>query len=217
MYSTHTGCQPQGQVTSVILHRDLPGFPDDNTLQLSYIFPDGIQTVSWANTLLNILFTNNWIIVWLSINLNMQIPRNYVELLAKMRIIWRENTFGTKCFFILKKPFHLHVLSSGHYYFFTVCSVVACCWATLFFPPVGLLKTNSQHPSWYSQLWPILSLPENTPTFCHSCRLGENVGWRSSGSVAWWEWTVWGAEAQEGGQRAFLKLTLNQNMWHVDS
>ncbi|KAM8731670.1 E3 ubiquitin-protein ligase DTX3L1 [Acanthopagrus schlegelii] len=44
MYSTHTGCQPQGQVTSVILHRDLPGFPDDNTLQLSYIFPDGIQT-----------------------------------------------------------------------------------------------------------------------------------------------------------------------------
>ncbi|KAE8277484.1 E3 ubiquitin-protein ligase DTX3L [Larimichthys crocea] len=36
-------CQPEGQMTWVILQRDLPGFPDDNTLQLSYIFPDGIQ------------------------------------------------------------------------------------------------------------------------------------------------------------------------------
>ncbi|XP_031156017.1 E3 ubiquitin-protein ligase DTX3L1 [Sander lucioperca] len=39
-----TGCQPQGQMTWVILHRDLPGFPDDNTIQINYIFPDGIQT-----------------------------------------------------------------------------------------------------------------------------------------------------------------------------
>ncbi|XP_070784365.1 E3 ubiquitin-protein ligase DTX3L1 [Enoplosus armatus] len=38
------GCQPEGQVTWVVLHRDLPGFPDDNTLQMNYIFPDGIQT-----------------------------------------------------------------------------------------------------------------------------------------------------------------------------
>ncbi|XP_076577724.1 E3 ubiquitin-protein ligase DTX3L1 [Chaetodon auriga] len=38
------GCQPEGQMTWVILYRDLPGFPDDNTLQLNYIFPDGIQT-----------------------------------------------------------------------------------------------------------------------------------------------------------------------------
>ncbi|KAL7374264.1 hypothetical protein ABVT39_025249 [Epinephelus coioides] len=38
------GCQPEGQMTWVILHRDLPGFPDDNTLQINYIFPDGIQT-----------------------------------------------------------------------------------------------------------------------------------------------------------------------------
>ncbi|KAM9337457.1 E3 ubiquitin-protein ligase DTX3L1 isoform 1-T2 [Symphorus nematophorus] len=38
------GCQPEGQMTWVILHRDLPGFPDHDTLQLTYIFPDGIQT-----------------------------------------------------------------------------------------------------------------------------------------------------------------------------
>ncbi|CAJ1082460.1 E3 ubiquitin-protein ligase DTX3L [Xyrichtys novacula] len=36
--------QPEGQMTWVVLHRDLPGFPDDNTIQISYIFPDGIQT-----------------------------------------------------------------------------------------------------------------------------------------------------------------------------
>ena len=42
-------------------------------------------------------------IVWLSINVHMQIPRKYVELIAKMRIIWWENTFGMNCFYILKK------------------------------------------------------------------------------------------------------------------
>lgn len=31
-------------MTWVILHRDLPGFPNDNTVQLNFIFPDGIQT-----------------------------------------------------------------------------------------------------------------------------------------------------------------------------
>ncbi|XP_041817432.1 E3 ubiquitin-protein ligase DTX3L1 [Chelmon rostratus] len=41
---TPNGCQPEGQMTWVILHKDLPGFPDDNTLQLNYIFPDGTQT-----------------------------------------------------------------------------------------------------------------------------------------------------------------------------
>ncbi|KAG7219559.1 hypothetical protein INR49_018986 [Caranx melampygus] len=35
--------QPKGQMTWVILHRDLPGFPQDNTLQINYIFPDGVQ------------------------------------------------------------------------------------------------------------------------------------------------------------------------------
>lgn len=30
-------------MTWVILHRDLPGYPKDNTLQISYTFPDGIQ------------------------------------------------------------------------------------------------------------------------------------------------------------------------------
>ncbi|XP_069007312.1 E3 ubiquitin-protein ligase DTX3L1 [Embiotoca jacksoni] len=38
------GAQPEGQMTWVVLHRDLPGFPEDNTLQISYIFPDGVQT-----------------------------------------------------------------------------------------------------------------------------------------------------------------------------
>ncbi|XP_037612210.1 E3 ubiquitin-protein ligase DTX3L1 [Sebastes umbrosus] len=38
------GCQPKGQMTWVILHRDLRGFPDDNTLQINYKFPDGIQS-----------------------------------------------------------------------------------------------------------------------------------------------------------------------------
>ncbi|XP_040922307.1 E3 ubiquitin-protein ligase DTX3L1 isoform X2 [Toxotes jaculatrix] len=31
-------------MTFVVLRRDLPGFPNDNTLQINYIFPDGIQT-----------------------------------------------------------------------------------------------------------------------------------------------------------------------------
>lgn len=31
-------------MTWVILHRDLPGFPKDNTVQINYIFPDGVQT-----------------------------------------------------------------------------------------------------------------------------------------------------------------------------
>ncbi|KAI3355035.1 hypothetical protein L3Q82_017854 [Scortum barcoo] len=44
MYKEQSGCQPEGQMTWVILHRDLPGFPDDNTLQINFIFPDGIQT-----------------------------------------------------------------------------------------------------------------------------------------------------------------------------
>ncbi|TNN50111.1 E3 ubiquitin-protein ligase DTX3L [Liparis tanakae] len=39
-----SGCQPEGQMTWVILHRELPRFPDDNTVQINYIFPDGIQT-----------------------------------------------------------------------------------------------------------------------------------------------------------------------------
>ncbi|KAK2859315.1 hypothetical protein Q5P01_003935 [Channa striata] len=38
------GCQPPGKMTWVVLHRDLPGFPHDNTLQINYIFPDGEQT-----------------------------------------------------------------------------------------------------------------------------------------------------------------------------
>ncbi|XP_008290163.1 E3 ubiquitin-protein ligase DTX3L1 [Stegastes partitus] len=37
-------CQPEGHMTWVILHKDLPGFPDDNTVQINYIFPEGIQT-----------------------------------------------------------------------------------------------------------------------------------------------------------------------------
>ncbi|XP_071383634.1 E3 ubiquitin-protein ligase DTX3L1 [Centroberyx affinis] len=43
-YRPFNGSQPEGQMTWVILHRDLPGFPDDNTLQINYVFPDGIQT-----------------------------------------------------------------------------------------------------------------------------------------------------------------------------
>lgn len=43
-YGALNGCQPEGQMTWVILHKDLPGFPDDNTVQINYIFPDGIQT-----------------------------------------------------------------------------------------------------------------------------------------------------------------------------
>ncbi|XP_026148292.1 E3 ubiquitin-protein ligase DTX3L1 [Mastacembelus armatus] len=37
-------CQPEGEMTWVVLHSDLPGYPNDNTLQLTYIFPNGIQT-----------------------------------------------------------------------------------------------------------------------------------------------------------------------------
>ncbi|XP_034415517.1 E3 ubiquitin-protein ligase DTX3L isoform X2 [Cyclopterus lumpus] len=44
LYRGPNGCQPEGQMTWVILHRELPRFPDDNTLQINYIFPDGIQT-----------------------------------------------------------------------------------------------------------------------------------------------------------------------------
>ncbi|XP_035509813.1 E3 ubiquitin-protein ligase DTX3L [Morone saxatilis] len=44
MHKAVNDCQPEGQMTWVLLHRDLPGFPDDNTLQINYIFPDGIQT-----------------------------------------------------------------------------------------------------------------------------------------------------------------------------
>lgn len=43
-FDTLNDCQPEGQMTWVILHKDLPGFPDDNTVQINYIFPDGIQT-----------------------------------------------------------------------------------------------------------------------------------------------------------------------------
>ncbi|KAJ8010412.1 hypothetical protein DPEC_G00074810 [Dallia pectoralis] len=39
------GDQPEGQMTSVILHRDLPGFPEGTAIQISYVFPDGEQTV----------------------------------------------------------------------------------------------------------------------------------------------------------------------------
>ncbi|CAL8321235.1 unnamed protein product [Boreogadus saida] len=41
--------QPDGQMTWVILHRDLPGYHSDNTLQISFIFPDGVQTESHPN------------------------------------------------------------------------------------------------------------------------------------------------------------------------
>ncbi|AWP21021.1 putative E3 ubiquitin-protein ligase DTX3L-like [Scophthalmus maximus] len=44
IYSVPNGCQPEGQMTTVTLFRDLPGFPNDNTLQINFIFPDGIQT-----------------------------------------------------------------------------------------------------------------------------------------------------------------------------
>nr|XP_043876041.1 E3 ubiquitin-protein ligase DTX3L1 isoform X1 [Solea senegalensis] len=38
------GCQPEGQMNMEILHRGLPGFSNDNTIQITFIFPDGIQT-----------------------------------------------------------------------------------------------------------------------------------------------------------------------------
>ncbi|XP_028289063.1 E3 ubiquitin-protein ligase DTX3L1 [Parambassis ranga] len=43
-FKTMNGSQPDGQMTWVILHRDLPGFPEDNTLQINFIFPEGTQT-----------------------------------------------------------------------------------------------------------------------------------------------------------------------------
>lgn len=45
-YKSQKGCQPDGQMSWVILHIDLPGFPHDKTLQVNYIFQDGVQTVS---------------------------------------------------------------------------------------------------------------------------------------------------------------------------
>lgn len=36
--------QPEGQMTWVILHRDLPGYSSDKTTQINFIFPDGLQT-----------------------------------------------------------------------------------------------------------------------------------------------------------------------------
>ena len=50
--------QPDGQMTWVILHRDLPGYHSDNTLQISFIFPDGVQTVRIQTqmSILNVLF-----------------------------------------------------------------------------------------------------------------------------------------------------------------
>ncbi|KAM9713174.1 E3 ubiquitin-protein ligase DTX3L1 isoform 1-T1 [Menidia menidia] len=38
--------QPEGKMTWVVLHKDLPGFPNVNTVQINYIFPEGIQTQS---------------------------------------------------------------------------------------------------------------------------------------------------------------------------
>ncbi|XP_010897337.1 E3 ubiquitin-protein ligase DTX3L [Esox lucius] len=38
------GDQPEGQMTWVMLHRDLPGYPEDKTLQICYVFADGKQT-----------------------------------------------------------------------------------------------------------------------------------------------------------------------------
>ncbi|XP_053269052.1 E3 ubiquitin-protein ligase DTX3L1 isoform X2 [Pleuronectes platessa] len=43
-YNVLNGYQPEGQMTCVILHRALPGFPNDNTIQINFMFPDGIQT-----------------------------------------------------------------------------------------------------------------------------------------------------------------------------
>ncbi|XP_042366660.1 E3 ubiquitin-protein ligase DTX3L1 [Plectropomus leopardus] len=44
LYRVQSGCQPEGKMTWVILHRDLPGFPYVNTVQINFVFPDGIQT-----------------------------------------------------------------------------------------------------------------------------------------------------------------------------
>lgn len=37
--------QPFGQMTWVVLDQELPSFPNSNTMELSYTFPDGIQSV----------------------------------------------------------------------------------------------------------------------------------------------------------------------------
>ncbi|XP_061601475.1 E3 ubiquitin-protein ligase DTX3L-like [Cololabis saira] len=36
--------QPEGQMTWVVLHKDLPGFSHDDTLQISFTFPGRTQT-----------------------------------------------------------------------------------------------------------------------------------------------------------------------------
>ncbi|XP_067108185.1 E3 ubiquitin-protein ligase DTX3L1 [Osmerus mordax] len=41
--------QPAGQMTWVILHRDLPGYPEDNTIQINYVIGDGIQSDKHPN------------------------------------------------------------------------------------------------------------------------------------------------------------------------
>ncbi|XP_008305587.1 E3 ubiquitin-protein ligase DTX3L1 isoform X2 [Cynoglossus semilaevis] len=38
-----SGDQPEGQMTLEVIHRDLPGFPNDHTIKINFIFPDGIQ------------------------------------------------------------------------------------------------------------------------------------------------------------------------------
>ncbi|CAN9506544.1 unnamed protein product [Ophioblennius macclurei] len=43
-YKGLNDCQPAGQMTWVILHKPLPGYPSDDTVQISFIFPDGVQT-----------------------------------------------------------------------------------------------------------------------------------------------------------------------------
>lgn len=37
--------QPFGQMTWAVLDQELPSFPNSNTMELSYTFPDGIQSV----------------------------------------------------------------------------------------------------------------------------------------------------------------------------
>lgn len=59
-YRTLTGFQPEGQMTWVILHRDLPGFPDDNTLQINFLFPDGIQTVTLTPDPYLLSYAGSW-------------------------------------------------------------------------------------------------------------------------------------------------------------
>ncbi|XP_047205159.1 E3 ubiquitin-protein ligase DTX3L1 isoform X2 [Girardinichthys multiradiatus] len=43
------GCQPKGKMTWEILHKNIPGFPDDQTLKITYVFPEGIQTEKHPN------------------------------------------------------------------------------------------------------------------------------------------------------------------------